>query len=593
MENQELKSQTEKIAILFKGIIYFIEEYNRWMKDKGKDFKLTDFITRLNQIYKNLSADIKEKKVLDDSLDFLKKYNFDINNQNNFVEFFDLIFKNKDSLIIITLDYDFYELLNNSISSYYYDESTYLNETDINDAINIYFFFKRIKEKMNKTDKDFFINFNSELNEDKYLFENFRNYVVIYNDILDLYYDLRDPEYKVVKEINNIMQNSKINIFINDNIVYTFGITNSYLTFSKEILQKKLKVYKIFIEKNQNKHKYNKDSINIKEKEIFNKFSFIYDNLNILVSIINNLFQFGYPKSMDFCFLLKNNLLYNKEGQKIDLQDIINQFQEKSLKFKDYLIYCFENFPLVRLFHGKQFSILYSTFKENKLDYRFKNLINSVSLNKIKNFEFKFLLNNNFGELENINNNLKKIFNENNIGLDEIYKSNKIFENINLCPGLYRKVKYDDYNLFNNIVNIYLNLTYNIPIINTVLICNEKTTIEEIISFLYRAFFCDLPILFLITNIEKLPLFIINSLIKSINDIFEYKKKKINSYVLFIYKKENSNFSNFIEKLIPDNILDNFYSNNNIKNNEMLKKIELYSSKYSGYGKTKEILKIN
>ena len=186
---------------------------------------------------------------------------------------------------------------------------------------------------------------------------------------------------------------------------------------------------------------------------------------------------------------------------------------------------------------------------------------------------------------------MRKIFDANGIELDEIYKSNKIFENMNFSPGLYRKIKYDDYNLFNNILNIYLNLTNKIPIINTILICSKDTTIEEIISFLYRAFLCDLPILFLIANIEKLPSPIINDLMKSINDIFAYKKKKINSYILFIYKKDDSNFSNFIEKLIPDKILDNFYTINNIKNNEMMKNIELYSSRYSGYGKTKEILK--
>ena len=125
--------------------------------------------------------------------------------------------------------------------------------------------------------------------------------------------------------------------------------------------------------------------------------------MNILINIINNLIQSGYPKSLEFCFLLKHNYLYNKEGQKIDLKEIIIQFQEKSLKFKDYLIYCYENFPLLRLFHGKQFSLLYNTFKDNKCNYRFTNLINSVTLNKIKNIEFRFLYINNFGELENIN----------------------------------------------------------------------------------------------------------------------------------------------------------------------------------------------
>ena len=88
-------------------------------------------------------------------------------------------------------------------------------------------------------------------------------------------------------------------------------------------------------------------------------------------------------------------------------------------------------------------------------------------------------------------------------------------------------MKYDNYNLFNNILNIYLNLTNNVPLINTLLICNKDTTNEEISSFFYRAILCDLPILFLITNIEKMPLVQIKYMIQLLKNIYESKKDKI------------------------------------------------------------------
>ena len=144
----------------------------------------------------------------------------------------------------------------------------------------------------------------------------------------------------------------------------------------------------------------------------------------------------------------------------------------------------------MRAFHGYQFYLLYKNIRSNNFR-EISNLINSISLNKIKNTNFKFLYNDNVGEIENINNYLYKIFELNNINIENLYETNRISQNVNLKSGLYRKIKYDNYNLFNNILNIYLNLTNNVPLINTLLICNKDTTNEEISSFFYRAILCD------------------------------------------------------------------------------------------------------
>ena len=293
---------------------------------------------------------------------------------------------------------------------------------------------------------------------------------------------------------------------------------------------------------------------------------------------------------MEFSFILRDNILFNENQEEIELQEIIEEYKEKSLIFKDYLKYGYENFVLVRLFHGYQFYLLYQDMKLNKF-YYISNLIKAVSLNKIKNTDFKFLYNDNFGELENINNYLYKLFEMNNINIDEIFGTNKILQNINLTPGLYRKMKYDNYNLYNNILNIYLNLTNNIPTINTLLICNKDTTIEEISSFLYRFILCDLPIVFMITNIETLTLDQKKIMVQLLENMYESKKEKIKSFLIFIYQKDDSYFTDFIEKFIPENhILDNLFLKKYDKKNEILDKIIVYYSKYSGYGKTREIM---
>ena len=161
-----------------------------------------------------------------------------------------------------------------------------------------------------------------------------------------------------------------------------------------------------------------------------------------------------------------------------------------------------------------------------------------------------------------------------------------------LVPGLYRNVKEgDNDDMIKLILNLYLNLTNNIPIINTLLICNEETSIENIQAFLYRAIFCEKPIVFVISNIECLELSIVKKMMRIIKTLYKEKKKKnINSYILFLYEKIESGFTRFLEKLIPEKNLLN-KSHFNLPKNEYndFKKIEVYSAKYSGFGKTTEI----
>ena len=138
---------------------------------------------------------------------------------------------------------------------------------------------------------------------------------------------------------------------------------------------------------------------------------------------------------------------------------------------------------------------------------------------------------------------------------------------------------------------IYLNITGNVPIINTLLICNENTNIEEIKAFLYRAIFCDKPILFLIANIECLELHITQNIIKTLKSLYKLRNNVLNSYLVIIYEKVDSGLARDIEKLIPEkNILNNIFLKQSENKDVTLENIELFASKFSGYGKTTEII---
>ena len=242
----------------------------------------------------------------------------------------------------------------------------------------------------------------------------------------------------------------------------------------------------------------------------------------------------------------------------------------------------------MRLFYGKQFIQLYEKAKNNNSNI--SHLVNSMTFNKIKNYNVTYQYDNNIDNIENINRYLENVFSLNNVTLDDIYNKNKILSNLSLEPGLYKIIKPEnDADLSINISNIYFNLTGNAPIIYTLLICNDETNTEKIKSFLYRAIFCDSPILFLITNIECLELSIKQNLIKTLNLLYKSKNKIIKSYILFLYKKVDSGLERDIEKLIPEkNILNNFLKKPEQSIN-LFKEIETYSSAFAGYGKTTEI----
>jgi hypothetical protein len=210
----------------------------------------------------------------------------------------------------------------------------------------------------------------------------------------------------------------------------------------------------------------------------------------------------------------------------------------------------------------------------------------------IKDTNIDYPYNYEMNSIENINKYLLKLFKNNNIDIELLYKNNEILKDTNLSPGLYRKIRSIDFSdLINNVLNIYLNLTGNLPIINTLLICNENTNFEKIKSFLYRAIFCDKPILFLIANMECLELSVTQKIIRTLKGLYKKKNNVINSYLIFIYEKVDSGLARDIEKLIPEkNILNDKYLIQSENKDASLENIELYYAKYSGFGKTTEII---
>ena len=304
---------------------------------------------------------------------------------------------------------------------------------------------------------------------------------------------------------------------------------------------------------------------------------------------MNSLLKSGYFNIKNISIKINNGKAIEEKGQHKDLQTIMETYSELNDNFKKEIKEVYIKYPNLRFFYGNQFLLFHDKIKNKNVDI--SSIFNSVTMNNFNNQNIDYIYDKNLKEFDNINLYLDKLFKSNYINIKDLYAKNRVLPELNLKPGLYRKIKVGDNNsLINFILNIYQNLTKNIPTINTLLLCNDETSIEKIQSFLNRALLCNEPILFLISNMECLELSIIQELIELLKTIYEFKNKKINSYVLFFYEKIDSGLVRELEKIIPENnILSNYFLQKPENKNKELEKIDLYSSIYSGYGKTTEI----
>jgi hypothetical protein len=89
---------------------------------------------------------------------------------------------------------------------------------------------------------------------------------------------------------------------------------------------------------------------------------------------------------------------------------------------------------------------------------------------------------------------------------------------------------------------------------------------------------------------ECLDLSATNNLVKTLKELYNSKKGRINSYLFFIYEKVNSGLVRDLEKLILEkNILSDSYLLDASNKGKVFDNVEIYASKFAGYGKTTEI----
>ena len=194
-----------------------------------------------------------------------------------------------------------------------------------------------------------------------------------------------------------------------------------------------------------------------------------------------------------------------KDLEKITQMQIAFYVPDKETKLSFYIF-------------GNQFNDLYQYMlninnknHSTELNIKINHLIDYITHN---NFDFK-LEKNSFKITDNepisISNNTEKILMPISAGLAKIFKYNKITSNESLyeknfitnnADSLSSKIclfKYET-NLYMELLGVYIHYTSALPLAQTTLICNEDTTTEEIMCFLYKVLYCKAKVLFFIVN---------------------------------------------------------------------------------------------
>ena len=327
----------------------------------------------------------------------------------------------------------------------------------------------------------------------------------------------------------------------------------------------------------------------VKEDEIYKeqitKFNDIVLKIYSLSDTVKNLILSGYPPDISINLKIKNNSLINVDNENTTAKEIIKKYESLFDKFDKEITKSYKNKPYLRFFYGPLFLSVLEKIKKKNHPIEF--LLKAISNGKIKILpnqdDFHISDDADFSEIFSIiNRYLEECFLENKINMQRILDKNRL---LTKKEGLYRVAVFSDFE--KNLLLLYLQLTGNFPLSNTVLICNEYTSNEEIKAFLYLSFRSDYPILFCLLGIEKLDSEKRVKTIKSINKFNKKYGKDTRGCLVIMYLKD-SEIKKPLTKIIPDSreILLNeekeelkFDSNN----------IEIYTSTRAGFGKSEEI----
>ena len=566
-------SHLNNIKEIIKSYDYLLETFKNIL-----NYEKTEFSENMHKNNEELqNEDIAFNKI-EECITFLKEYNIEIKQMHElFVNFIIMLHGNKDAIKFCEgKNDDEIKHLNEFVGD---NDNSQIETNDIEDFVACSNFVNTIINNKTLINDKLFDKFLKEkLGEDKSIGIKFKNYFQNYGAIKEIYEDYTNKPEISKKKIENILNDSNITIFNNVTEILFEGL---------------------YINDNKEPKPFNMDDLTeLRDRALLNrqnsreeerrtkKFVNLVNDLNQLIENISLLCMSGYTQDIKIEIQIEKNRIFDKKDKDKNIKKLIKYYHELNKTLKISQIHSYRNNDIIRFIYGRLFRILNDKIFKGigNIDY----LLKEISNNKFKKelTGFKYVQNENkFEELfNNISNYLLQTLELNQTSIEAILSKNIIkseFKNKGIyrtpCPiGDFEKI----------VLQIYNHFTGNLPLPNTILLCNEDTTTEEIFSFLYRTILCQFHVLFTLVNIDSLELTKRHEAIKLLNNLNNKYQNK-NSMLIIIYQKD-TDVLRTIENIIPDK---NIIKQDSLKDlsDFRLDKIEIITANKSGLGKSTEI----
>ena len=594
-------SKKEEIFQTVNSCIHFISEFQ---------VKPTDFNDLLIKLRGDLSKNISVDQIRQYGKS-LEKYGINILNpkeeDKDYLNILIALYSKKGSLnFIMRLTDDECHNMHELVSE---TENTLLTGAEIQDMTKCSNFVHHMNiQKDITTDQELMKIFIEKVQQTKNISAYFIQYTTHSGQIQELFLQKSNKSQASLKQIKNIIKYSSFKLsIINTQELYLefFG------KFSDEEQEKEINFEHLIELRGRAMLTRKLGDENAKEEketyELNKDFAERVNEIEKINDLLKKIAEKGYCENIEILVEIKEAkpLFYylneinfkNYEECSIFLNNILTKTTETQIKY-----YKNEKTQSIRYIYGRQFILFNNCLKNLKnvsLSAFLKFLTNDgiksdIDLEKIDyNYDYELNKDKYVCLLENINNFIKSFLLKNNITLETIYKQNIIKEKYkNNFKGLYTYLLKDDKDIQKgveeHILYWYHALTEHPPMAQTLLLCNEETTSEEIIAFMYRAILCKYHVIFMVGKIELLNPDKRQVLTGLINTLFSGHEEEMESCLAFAYSDKTATIVQYLEKIKGKQILE---LKDAIKNEEIKyeENVEITYSDKSGVGKSKKI----
>ena len=304
--------------------------------------------------------------------------------------------------------------------------------------------------------------------------------------------------------------------------------------------------------------------------------------------LLNQIYMIGYPEEITIQIIIKD-FKSSFKGFGNDYHEVISNLKKILNEIKKVQLNAYKDKQLIRFIYGRQFNLVYNYLIKAIDIKKISPLLKFLTNNLIKeeNIDFKYQSTEDL--INNIENYFEQILLKNNLTKEDIYKDSLIkskgkgYDYRGIFLYLCNQSNQIDKDLF----CVYKYLTENIPIAQTVLLCNKETTNEELVAFLYRAILCEFNSCFIIGGIELLEFDKKSKLLEILNTLLSKDNNKMKSCLIFLYTSKNTDIYKSLDLLKNKKNLNIQKQIENLKFND--DKTEIISSDESGVGKSTQI----